>query len=592
MKKTKLEKGITLIALIITIVILLTLAVVAISSVSDTGIIQYAKKTVRASKKAKIEEEIINIINAMNMDIYENSKEYIATKEEIDESERDAMSKVLGTPVIKLEEHFTVDPSTVMTTDWGARIFYPETLYLKGLLVVEEMENGEKYIASIPCTYKTETDIKVIIEMETSDSGLKITRFSLGEIQPKTIAVATQRAKIEVKVDSEGNPMFNADGDKIVTDKDGNVLENVVDVRDGVPIPNGFYYVTGTRDTGVVISDSPLDENDQNGGNNGNQFVWVPVEINPELRIIVDSEKMIKNIRILTLSGQDETINVNGFEFRKTIPLTNNTVYEIITTYNDDTKEDKLVYVDNCYKTTYETASVRGLIALFTSEGATEEQLFETMKENIQKENPDAVVDTNMEILKAFVSTVNGGDTEVNYTETRTDDQASVLKYGGFYLARYEMSNAGIKKGVYPSSATYEEMNSKIESYNSAENSFKLMMPTAAAWDATCSWLIRSGRLSETVVYYNAQSYGNHREKLGSSEKATLQVTGSIKTTNVNNFYDLTGNLEEWTTETDGTYHVARGSTYKKDILIHFYEREPATAATDTAGCRPMLYIK
>lgn len=590
MKKTKLEKGITLIALIITIVILLTLAVVAISSASDTGIIQYAKKSVRASKKAQIEEEIINIINAMNMDIHENSKEYTATKEEIDESERDAMSKVFGTPVIKLEEHFTVDPSTVMTTDWGARIFYPETLYLKGLLVVEEMENGEKYIISIPCTYKIETDIKVIIEMEILDSGMKITRFSLGEIQPKTIAVATQRAKIEVKVDSEGNPMFNADGDKIVTDKDGNVLENVVDVRDGVPIPNGFYYVTGTRDTGVVISDSPLDENDQNGGNNGNQFVWVPVEINPELRIIVDSEKEIKNMRILTLNGQDETIDVNGYEFKKTIPLTDNTIYEIVTTYADGTKEDKLVYVDNCYKTTLEVGSVKGVIALFTSYGIKEDQLFENMKDTIQQENPNAVVDTNIEILKAFIAMNDNAN--VDYVESRTDDKASVLKYGGFYLARYEMSNAGIKKGVYPSSATYEEMNSKIESYNSEENSFKLMMPTAAAWDATCSWLIRSGRLSETVVYYNAQSYGNHREKLGSSEKATLQVTGSIKTTNVNNFYDLTGNLEEWTTETDGTYHVARGCSYKKHIINNFYDRDVLSETTDTAGCRPMLYIK
>ena len=55
---------------------------------------------------------------------------------------------------------------------------------------------------------------------------------------------------------------------------------------EGVPIPNGFYYVGGTKDTGVVISDKSNDENvyqnDENGivGTNlqGNQFVWVPVE--------------------------------------------------------------------------------------------------------------------------------------------------------------------------------------------------------------------------------------------------------------------------------------------------------------------------
>ena len=47
---------------------------------------------------------------------------------------------------------------------------------------------------------------------------------------------------------------------------------------EGVPIPNGFYYVGGTKDTGVVISDNSNDENGIVGTNlEGNQFVWVPV---------------------------------------------------------------------------------------------------------------------------------------------------------------------------------------------------------------------------------------------------------------------------------------------------------------------------
>lgn len=44
-------------------------------------------------------------------------------------------------------------------------------------------------------------------------------------------------------------------------------------------IPTGFYYVGGTWDTGLVISDSV---NDLNAGENetlmGNQFVWIPVD--------------------------------------------------------------------------------------------------------------------------------------------------------------------------------------------------------------------------------------------------------------------------------------------------------------------------
>ena len=61
-------------------------------------------------------------------------------------------------------------------------------------------------------------------------------------------------------------------------------------VLQGVKIPNGFYYVGGTKATGIVISDAKADENvyskekhaDQanipGDGLTGNQFVWVPVE--------------------------------------------------------------------------------------------------------------------------------------------------------------------------------------------------------------------------------------------------------------------------------------------------------------------------
>ena len=52
---------------------------------------------------------------------------------------------------------------------------------------------------------------------------------------------------------------------------------------EGVTIPDGFYYVGGTKTEGIVISDSPEDENkgtSHEAAQNmqGNQFVWIPVE--------------------------------------------------------------------------------------------------------------------------------------------------------------------------------------------------------------------------------------------------------------------------------------------------------------------------
>ena len=62
------------------------------------------------------------------------------------------------------------------------------------------------------------------------------------------------------------------------------VLETEPKMVDGVIIPDGFYYVGGRKDSGIVISDNPYDEeiykNKEKVGNDlqGNQFVWIPVE--------------------------------------------------------------------------------------------------------------------------------------------------------------------------------------------------------------------------------------------------------------------------------------------------------------------------
>ena len=61
----------------------------------------------------------------------------------------------------------------------------------------------------------------------------------------------------------------------------------VTPIADGnggiVPLPNGFYYVGGDYDTGLVISDKQADTMDASGIDMGNQFVWVPVSSETDL---------------------------------------------------------------------------------------------------------------------------------------------------------------------------------------------------------------------------------------------------------------------------------------------------------------------
>ena len=67
--------------------------------------------------------------------------------------------------------------------------------------------------------------------------------------------------------------------------------DDTTTIVDTVPIPDGFYYAGGSKDTGLVISDDPDDEIAWDVATStqpvskeleGNQFVWVPVE-NPDL---------------------------------------------------------------------------------------------------------------------------------------------------------------------------------------------------------------------------------------------------------------------------------------------------------------------
>ena len=69
------------------------------------------------------------------------------------------------------------------------------------------------------------------------------------------------------------------DGEKFYTDYTSEEADTVaVDLRyvDGVKIPEGFYYVGGSKEEGLVISDVQGDDLENSKG--GNQFVWIPVE--------------------------------------------------------------------------------------------------------------------------------------------------------------------------------------------------------------------------------------------------------------------------------------------------------------------------
>ena len=73
-----------------------------------------------------------------------------------------------------------------------------------------------------------------------------------------------------------------------------------VDYRyvDGVKIPEGFYYVGGSKEEGLVISDVKDDDLENSKG--GNQFVWIPVEDGDfkadDETFATDEEEFVKSV--------------------------------------------------------------------------------------------------------------------------------------------------------------------------------------------------------------------------------------------------------------------------------------------------------
>ena len=274
-----------------------------------------------------------------------------------------------------------------------------------------------------------------------------------------------------------------------------------------VPLPKGFYYVGGNIDTGIVISDKAEDENkgtsyEQAGNLKGNQFVWIPVA----------SEADLKRTAFNTSTGKPTT----GLSVDYTEPYANG--------YPKEAEE------------------------------------YNTMK-------------------------------------------TQVLKYGGFYIGRFEAGvdsttprtkvtpaqKVVVKRGVAPynyvpwgkamndaseiegkSGAVYLAKNFAVqEKYTSVTST----LCYGSQWDAMCRYIGDSQRTTP--------------------RKDKPELTGAVEKDVSKNIYDLAGNCWEWTMEaySSGT-RVRRGG--------YFYDGYPGSVrnnnlpdySNDHDAFRPTLYIK
>ena len=170
MKKTKTQKGITLIALIITIVVLLILAAVAISSIQNDGILHYATNAADAWNRAQ-ENEATQLQNYLGyLDKYGNGGE---TTPPLDEG-----SKILDTNGNDIRNK-KVTTNTTAYDKFGNKIVVPAGFMIR---VDESTNNADTVIEGIVIEDAT----KDASGNATSTTGNQFVWIPVGNIKTST----------------------------------------------------------------------------------------------------------------------------------------------------------------------------------------------------------------------------------------------------------------------------------------------------------------------------------------------------------------------------------------------------------------------
>ena len=195
-----------------------------------------------------------------------------------------------------------------------------------------------------------------------------------------------------------------------------------------------------------------------------------------------------------------------------------------------------------------------------------------------------------------------------------TDETADVVKYGGFYIGRYE---AGIPEGdTSPSNETgipvskkgatvwtyIDYTNSKARAESMISNEYvQTGLLTGKAWDTTCHWIEDSlSSINKSASLRDSRYYGNYRNSLAPANEnsGTIRTVGFSENWKTKNIYDLAGNVWEWTSEKDySSYFIFRGGSCNGDgsdsgspVSDRYYNS--ASCTSDYIGFRLRLYIK
>mgnify|MGYP001023709287 CR=1 FL=1 len=415
------------------------------------------------------------------------------------------------------------------------------------------------------------------------------------------------------------NPMSTIKINMEVTHEDTAVTADgtkIKSIEHGAPIPVGYSYVTGEKNTGVVIQDDTTSD----------QFVWVPVLQNQKIKIEITAEEEITEIKIedplgtlITKNSENNDITVSGKTNTSIINPTTNGEYTVtVKTASDEAS--KTLYVKSLYA--QDITSMRDMYLAIIKKQAKEQNITED-------EAAKAFTGGQCNTVEELITTIKQMMQQYTDSDIATHE-GSVNKYGGFYIARYEAgsenqrtSSSGTGNAVLSQANKYPynyinqtDSITKAATMNNGKTNVTASLINSAVWDRTLNWLEETNAVTRAELF-DSTSWGNYRnskfnfigkystddgdnftETTASTQKlenkSYLLGTGVTDYTKKNNIYDLAGNCWEWTTESgSSSRRVSRGGRCSYDGFDRpaYYRLYGSAVSSTDISFRSALYV-
>ena len=404
--------------------------------------------------------------------------------------------------------------------------------------------------------------------------------------------------------------------------------ENIVD---GVVIPNGFYYVGGTKDTGIIISDN---EEDYNKGASyevasslkGNQFVWIPVkeykttdfdnsgaeyteEIdentikeNEEIERSIEKykgfyigryETGIENNNIVVKQGKEANI-VNYEEAVETSRKMYETS-EIVTSTLVHGKQWDAVMNFISKKFDIKNSSQYGNYADYTmhnEEAAINISRWVTEPDDVNNGFPVGILNMTAQVLPEEIF-FPSYETEGSFELVVGTSEVSEPGYATIYIEitdtddiiknkeEFQEAQKSINEYIEPGSTVKLNIPKIKNNINLTENEKNATIKIYVTMNAVIEGNIQSGLTTQEILEIKIKQSANKKQTSGNNEKWQT-----------NNIYDMAGNNYEWTVEKSGENYVVRGGQASNAGTTDYISKRNLVTGDSLYGYRIALYLK